>query len=370
MNKTLLTKFLILAAAAALLGVCIYAAFSDYEGGRRKIAEDGRPAEVAFVPAEIDVVDFGEASEPSPPPAVMPDGAVDIFVDGRAAVAVSGRPEAEALLKKYLNICATAPEGEHFLSASYDCDIRIVPATGTAPYYDFDTAFNLLFSEPRLVPVTVKTLRRTFSTGAVTPTAGTSSALYKGCRRIAQLGAGALTVTYTELTYIGDEPVNTGTPRTEVAVEARAMIVENGSLRDKNSEKDAGKKGKDAGNLKLSYPMRGSTVSYFGVDGGSMCAGIEIENKAGTKVSAPGEGVVIYCGERGEYGFVVDIDHGDGFVSRLTHLADVTLELNQRVFAGDAVGKLAESERSGKKPRLHYELLVDGVPYNPLYYLE
>ena len=67
---------------------------------------------------------------------------------------------------------------------------------------------------------------------------------------------------------------------------------------------------------------------------------------------------------------VAVFDHGDGFVSRLTHLADVTLELNQRVFAGDAVGKLAESERSGKKPRLHYELLVDGVPYNPLYYLE
>lgn len=370
MNKTLVTKFLILAAAAALLGVCIYAAFSDYEGGRRKIDADGRPAEVVFVPAEIGVVDFGEASEPSPTPVTMPDGAVDIFVDGRAAVAVSNRPEAEALLKKYLNVCAAAPEGEHFLSASYDCDIRIVPAAGEAPFYDFDTAFNLLFSEPRLVPVTVKTLRRTFSTGSVTPTVGTSDALYKGCRRIAQLGLGALTVTYTELTYIGDEPVNTGTPRTEVAVEARAMIVENGSLRDKNDEKDAGKKGKDAGSLRLSYPMRGTTVAYFGVEDGNMCQGIEIENRAGTNVSAPGEGVVIYCGERGEYGFVVDIDHGNGFVSRLTHLADVTLELNQRVFAGDAVGKLAESERSGKKPRLHYELLIDGVPYNPLYYLE
>jgi len=96
---------------------------------------------------------------------------------------------------------------------------------------------------------------------------------------------------------------------------------------------------------------------------------LEISNSAGTKIVAPGEGVVVYCGERGAYGFVVDIDHGNGFVSRLTHLTDVQVELNQRVFIGDAVGNLAESEDGGK-PVLHYELIIDGIPYNPLFYID
>ena len=77
----------------------------------------------------------------------------------------------------------------------------------------------------------------------------------------------------------------------------------------------------------------------------------------------------MYCGERGAYGFVVDIDHGNGFVSRLTHLADVQVELNQRVFIGDTVGTLAPDEDGGK-PVLHYELIIDGIPYNPLFYID
>jgi murein DD-endopeptidase MepM/ murein hydrolase activator NlpD len=78
---------------------------------------------------------------------------------------------------------------------------------------------------------------------------------------------------------------------------------------------------------------------------------------------------VVFCAERGAYGFVVDIDHGNGFVSRLTHLSDVQVELNQRVFIGDPVGVLAE-DTDGGKPVLHYELIIDGIPYNPLFYID
>ena len=69
------------------------------------------------------------------------------------------------------------------------------------------------------------------------------------------------------------------------------------------------------------------------------------------------------------YGYVVDIDHGNGFVSRLTHLTNVQVEMNQRVFAGDLIGSLAEDEDGGK-PIFHYELIIDGIPYNPLYYID
>jgi murein DD-endopeptidase MepM/ murein hydrolase activator NlpD len=64
------------------------------------------------------------------------------------------------------------------------------------------------------------------------------------------------------------------------------------------------------------------------------------------------------------YGFVVDIDHGNGFVSRLTHLSDVQVEMNQRVFLGDTVGTLAADEDGGNTT-FHYELIIVGIPYNP-----
>ena len=81
------------------------------------------------------------------------------------------------------------------------------------------------------------------------------------------------------------------------------------------------------------------------------------------------DGVVVFSGFHPQYGYMVDIDHGNGFVSRLTHLSDVQVELNQRVFIGDPVGVLAEDEDGGK-PVMHYELIIDGIPYNPLFYID
>ena len=116
--------------------------------------------------------------------------------------------------------------------------------------------------------------------------------------------------------------------------------------------------------------MRGSVTSSFGFRDGNMHNGMDVAAAAGTEIAAPGEGVVIYCAERGAYGFVVDIDHGNGFVSRLTHLAGVSLELNQRVFGGEAIGTLSDEFDVGVKPHLHYELMIDGIPYNPAFYLD
>lgn len=371
LSKQKLTRLIIAVSGAILLGCCLYFGVSNYADGKLVTPEDGQVKAVAFEPAKIDVIAFDAAETPAPTPLPdIPATAVDIVVNGQAVISVSDEAAAKALLTKLLNINAAAPEGERFLSAAYECDIRFLPATGYTPFYDFDTAFNLLFSEPTLVPVTVRTERMEVSTAQAAASSETNAALYKGARRILQLGAGARTIARTELTYVGDEALSTGEPQSSVVMDARATIVENGSFKTDNGDKDAGKAGKDAGGLKLYYPMRGSVNRYFGVDGGNMHAGIDIEAKKGTNVIAPAEGVVTYCAERGEYGFTVDIDHGDGFLSRLTHLSDVSVELNQRVFSGNAVGKLSGDVAEGDKPCLHYELLIDGVPYNPLFYLK
>ena len=372
MPKKKLTRIILLSAGGVLALVCLYIALTAYRGGEKiaPVDEGGTVAEVAFAPAEIDVVAIDAAPTPAPTAQPgLPQSAVDILVNDRAILAVSDESAAKALLTKLLNVSAVAPEGERFLSAAYECDIRFIPSDGLTPYYDFDTAFNLLFSEPSLIPVTVETERTNAAIGEAAVTTEKNAALYKGARNILQLGAGARQLTRTKRIYVGDEVIAESEPQSETVMEARATIIETGAFKKDNDKKDAGAEGKDAGSLKLRYPMRGTLSSYFGVRDGNMHAGIDIAAKAGTNVTAPAEGVVVYCAERGGYGFTVDIDHGGGFVSRLTHLTDVSCELNERVFAGNGIGKLANEAAEGEKPSLHYELLIDGVPYNPLFYL-
>ena len=176
-----------------------------------------------------------------------------------------------------------------------------------------------------------------------------------------------------QATYRAGVLQETGTPVTTTLREARATILRTGTYTKKDTsgspDRLEGPEGKSKGSLKLAYPMRGQLTGYFGYTDGKMNYGLNIMNMPGTNIVAPGEGVVIYCSERGAYGFVVDIDHGNGFVSRLTHLKDVQVEMNQRVFQGDKVGTLAEDE-DGDKATFHYEVIVDGIPYNPLYYID
>jgi len=121
--------------------------------------------------------------------------------------------------------------------------------------------------------------------------------------------------------------------------------------------------------MTLLFPidLKKKTVTVpFGTEDGVFHRGVDIEAEAGSPVLAPGEGIVTFCGLRGEYGFTVDIDHGNGCVSRLTHLTDVKLELNQRIFAGNVVGLLsADGAGDREKPLLHYECIMDGVPVDP-----
>lgn len=368
------TAFLFLLAGVLVLAPCMYLAGTAYAGGELKPdpEEAARLAvqeqEIDMALARIDIIQMEAAPTPSPTPQPgQPGTAVDIVVNGTPVVSLSDEAAARALLTKYLNVMAVAPQGETFLYAGYEQEIKILTAQGEAPYYDFDTAFQLLFSEPDLIPVTVKTLKREAGTGSAGLNTEKNEHLYEGERRILQLGAGERTVTSTELTYVGDALFSTGEPVTEKVMAARGTLVQTGKFDSSGEKKDAGKKHKDT-EIPFSYPMRGRVTAYYGVIDETFHRGLDIKADKGTKVTAPAEGVVIFCGERGDYGFVVDIDHGEGFVSRLTHLTEVDLELNQRVFAKDLIGKLKEAEEG--ETHLHYELLLDGIPTNPLFYLK
>ena len=169
---------------------------------------------------------------------------------------------------------------------------------------------------------------------------------------------------------MGDALFSTGEPVTEKVMAARGTLVQTGKFDSSGEKKDAGKKHKDT-EIPFSYPMRGRVTAYYGVIDETFHRGLDIKADKGTKVTAPAEGVVIFCRERGQCPVVLpdpNTSRAIGFVSRLTHLTEVDLELNQRVFAKDLIGRLKEAEEG--ETHLHYELLLDGIPTNPLFYLK
>lgn len=366
MDKKLLNRIFLLSAAGVLLLLGVI-------GAVRALQPEEPDELVVFDEAEAEVIDI-QTVEVTPSPSPEPEryeNTVTLLVDRTAVMTLASEYEAKQLLWDYLTLCAVAPEGERFVSAKFDCELILTQADAYVQPTDANDALAMLENDPQLVPVSVVTQRIEYAETSPDVQESTEDALAKGTRIFTQIGAGAKTETVTQVTYRSGEVAELGQPLSLTLQEARATIIRTGTYTKKDTSGKAqrldGPEGKDAGDLALTYPMRGQVAAYFGYNEGVMNNGIDITNNAGTTISAPGEGLIVYCGERGAYGFVVDIDHGNGFVSRLTHLADVQVEINQRVFQGDQIGTLAEDE-DGEKPVFHYELLIDGIPYNPLYY--
>ena len=368
MDKKLLNRIFLLSAAGILL---VLGAIGALRASRPVV--DTSP--VVVEQAEIETVNV-ETVEASPEPTAEPvtyENTVLLLVDRQPVMTLSSELAAKQMLWEYLSSLAVAPEGERFLSARFDCELILAQADPTVKPMDEGEALSMLSQNLALVPVVVTTLRTEMSKTDPAVSETSEPALPKGERIIAQLGASALTQTSMQAVYRAGTLLETGAPETKTIRLARETLIRTGAYtKAKTSgtpDRLEGVQGKSKGDLKLAYPMRGQVTNYFGFVDGKMNYGLSMVASAGTKITAPGEGVVVYCGERGAYGFVVDIDHGNGFVSRLTHLSDVQVEMNQRVFLGDAIGVLAAGENESKSP-FHFELIIDGIPYNPLYYID
>ena len=93
--------------------------------------------------------------------------------------------------------------------------------------------------------------------------------------------------------------------------------------------------------------------------------GVDIAVSLGTPVYAGIRGIVTFAGKRGNYGNLVEIEGSDGIKVRYAHLSKIDVIAGQRVSDGE---KVAETGNTGMStgPHLHYEIIVDDSPVNPL----
>lgn len=94
-------------------------------------------------------------------------------------------------------------------------------------------------------------------------------------------------------------------------------------------------------------------------------AGQDFAAATGTPIYATGGGVVLSAGWGGGYGNLVQVDHGNGLVTRYAHLAEISVTPGQPVAAGQLVGKAGSTGRS-TGPHLHYETRLNNVPNDPM----
>lgn len=92
--------------------------------------------------------------------------------------------------------------------------------------------------------------------------------------------------------------------------------------------------------------------------------GLDIAAATGTPIHAAADGIVRYSGPRGDYGNMVEIDHGHGYVTRYAHASKLLVERGERVERGQ---KIAEVGSTGLSvgPHVHYEVVVNGRAKNP-----
>lgn len=93
-------------------------------------------------------------------------------------------------------------------------------------------------------------------------------------------------------------------------------------------------------------------------------SGIDFVGKRGDDVLAVADGVIVWSGNRGGYGKAIDIDHGNGYVTRYAHNDQLSIEVGSTVKAGDVIAKLGSSGRASA-PHVHFEVHKDGRSVNP-----
>ncbi len=118
---------------------------------------------------------------------------------------------------------------------------------------------------------------------------------------------------------------------------------------------------------KMTWPTVGTRITqYFSWRHN----GVDIANKIGTPIYAADSGTVIISqgGYNGGYGNTIVIDHGGGIKTRYGHASKLFVKVGDQVDKGENIAAMGSTGRS-TGPHLHFEVLINGVRYNPLNYI-
>ena len=121
-------------------------------------------------------------------------------------------------------------------------------------------------------------------------------------------------------------------------------------------------------------PTKGYISSFFGhrvhpiYHSSQIHNAIDISSRLGEPIIAPADGRVLMSKHQVGYGLTVVIDHDYGIVTKYAHLSKSNVRLGQEIKRGDVIAFVGQSGIT-TGPNLHYEVVVNGVPVNPLNFI-
>jgi len=121
------------------------------------------------------------------------------------------------------------------------------------------------------------------------------------------------------------------------------------------------------------WPTSGTITSRYGYrnifGGSSFHSGIDIANSYGTDIVAADGGEVIYAGWMSGYGYLVQIDHQNGYVTYYGHNSSLEVSVGDKVYKGQHIAEMGSTGRSTGN-HLHFEVRVNGNRRDPLDYFK
>ena len=96
--------------------------------------------------------------------------------------------------------------------------------------------------------------------------------------------------------------------------------------------------------------------------------GFDIAGPVGTDIMAVAGGVVVFSGTNGGFGLFIEINHGNGYITRYAHCDELLVKVGDVVSSGQLIAKMGNTGRS-TGPHLHLEVLKDGKSLDPAKYI-
>lgn len=103
--------------------------------------------------------------------------------------------------------------------------------------------------------------------------------------------------------------------------------------------------------------------------GAAFHAGMDFKGPVGTPIYAAAAGKIVHAGRKAGYGNCIEVNHGNGLMTRYAHLSRIGVRAGQKVAAGGVIGALGNTGRS-TGPHLHFEVRVHDRAVNPRPFLE
>nr|MCR4697616.1 M23 family metallopeptidase [Lachnospiraceae bacterium] len=163
----------------------------------------------------------------------------------------------------------------------------------------------------------------------------------------------------SDVTYKNENAIGRNIVKEEILIEAVAKVVERGTKVPPTYIKPI-----SGGRLSSGF---GGRKSPGGI-GSTNHQGVDWAIPLNSSVYAASGGTVSAAGWSGGYGNMILITHPDGSKTRYAHLNKCLVSVGQTVSQGDLIGKSGNTGRS-TGPHLHFEIILNGTPVNPLNYL-